>query len=72
MKKILFKININNEYRELTNDLIKYSSILIFLNIILHLFDNNPLFSLNYLKFMISILLAITSYWLIVNKLIEV
>ena len=72
MKKTLYKININQEYRELVNDLIKYISILVFLNIILHLFDNNELFSIDYIKFMISLTLAITSYWLITNKLIEV
>ena len=72
MKKTLYKININQEYRELVNDLIKYIIFLVFLNIILFLFDNNELFSIDYIKFMISLTLAITSYWLITNKLIEV
>lgn len=64
--------NIDNEYKPLVNDLIKMTTLLIVVNILMYLSDpNNKLLGGQYIKIMIFILLGITTYWLIIEKLIN-
>jgi hypothetical protein len=66
------KSNIEEEYYPFLNDLIKILVILMTTNILMFLSNpgKNRLFSANYIKLMSFILLGVTTYWLIVNKII--
>uniref|UniRef100_A0A6C0EJX3 Uncharacterized protein n=1 Tax=viral metagenome TaxID=1070528 RepID=A0A6C0EJX3_9ZZZZ len=68
--KSYLTINVPNEYTDLFNELIKILTIMVSVNILMYLSDNGKLMSTNYIKLIILILLAIATYWLVVNKLI--
>ena len=65
--------NLDNEYKSLLNDIIKFGTVLIVLN--LFMFFTNPsrnaFLGSNYVKFLIYILLGFITYWLVISKLIK-
>lgn len=64
-------IKVEDEYKPLINDLIKMTTILVVVNILMYLSDNNNrLLGEPYIKLIIFILLGITTYWLVINKLV--
>lgn len=65
-------INNNTEYFNLYNDLLKYSTILLVVNLLMFLTNplNNKFLGKTYLQFMTYILLGIITYWLVISKLI--
>lgn len=67
-----FKIEVDEEYKNLYNDLIKFTTILIVLNLLMFLTNpnENTFLGKNYLKFMIFVILGITTYWLVISKVI--
>lgn len=64
--------DVDDEYKQLYNDLIKFITILIVLNIIMYISNpsQNVLLGSNYIKLMTSIILGITTYWLVISKII--
>jgi hypothetical protein len=65
-------IHIDEEYKPLLNDILRFLTILIAVNIIM--FISNPkqnlLFGSTYTKLMICVLLGVATYWLVIDKLI--
>ena len=71
MKLSFLTINVPNEYKDLFNELIKILTIMVSVNILMYLSDtNNKLMNMQYIKLIILVLLGLSTYWLIVNKLI--
>jgi len=71
MKLSFLTVNVPNEYKDLFNELVKILTIMVSVNILMYLSDNNnKLMNMQYIKLIILVLLAISTYWLIVNKLI--
>lgn len=64
--------DVDDEYKQLYNDLIKFITILIVLNIIMYISNpsQNVLLGTNYIKLMTSIILGIATYWLVISKII--
>jgi len=64
--------DVDDEYKQLYNDLIKFMTILIVLNMIMYISNpaQNVLLGSNYIKLMTSIILGITTYWLVISKII--
>jgi hypothetical protein len=64
--------DVDDEYKQLYNDLIKFITILIVLNIIMYISNpsQNVLLGANYIKLMTSIILGIATYWLVISKII--
>jgi uncharacterized membrane protein YcgQ (UPF0703/DUF1980 family) len=67
-----FKITINQEYKPLINDIMRFFTLLIVVNIIMFMSNptDNVLFGSAYTKLMIAILLGVSTYWLVVEQLI--
>ena len=71
MKLSFLTVNVPNEYKDLFNELVKILTIMVSVNILMYLSDNNnKLMNMQYIKLIILVLLALSTYWLIVNKLI--
>ena len=71
MKLSFLTVNVPNEYKDLFNELVKILTIMVSVNILMYLSDNNnKLMTMQYIKLIILVLLALSTYWLIVNKLI--
>ena len=73
---MLFITDINNldkEYKNLLNDVIKFSTVLIVLNLFMFLTNpgKNSFLGVNYIKFLIYILLGFITYWLVISKIIK-
>ena len=68
-----FNIDIDDEYKPLLNDLVKMFIILIIVNILMYVSDSgsNKLLGESYVKLMIFILLGISTYWLVIQKLLH-
>lgn len=64
--------NVDDEYKQLYNDLIKFITILLVLNILMFMSNptQNVLLGTNYIKLMISISLGLATYWLVISKII--
>ena len=64
--------NVDEEYKHLYNDLIKFITILVVLNLLMFISNptQNVLLGANYIKLMTSIVLGITTYWLVISKII--
>ena len=64
--------SISDEYRELLNDVIKFTTILVILNLLMYLSNpgENTFLGANYVIFMIYIILGLITYWLVVSKVI--
>ena len=65
--------NLDDEYKNLMNDVIKFGTILLVLNLFMFLTNpkSNAFLGTNYMKFLIYILLGFTTYWLVISKLIK-
>ena len=72
MIKSLFNIKMDEEYSPMVDDLIKMFIILFVVNILMFVTNpkDNRLFSESYVKLMIFILLGISTYWLVVKKIV--
>jgi hypothetical protein len=67
-----FEYSISDEYKELVRDIIKFSTILIVLNLLMFLTNpaDNTFLGQAFVTFMIYIILGIVTYWLVVSKVI--
>lgn len=67
-----FKITINQEYKSLINDIMRFLTLLVVVNIIMFMANptDNILFGSAYTKLMIAILLGVATYWLVIDQLI--
>ncbi len=67
------KYKVEEEYKDLVNDIIKFVTILIVLNLLM--FVSNPSENVflgnTYLKLIIYIILGLTTYWLVISKVIQ-
>jgi hypothetical protein len=67
------KYKVEEEYKDLVNDIIKFVTILIVLNLLM--FISNPIENVflgnTYLKLIIYIILGLTTYWLVISKVIQ-
>ena len=64
--------NVDDDYKNLYNDLIKFVTILVVLNLLMFLSNptQNVFMGSTYLKLMIYIVLGLTTYWLVISKII--
>ena len=67
-----FKITINQEYRPFINDIMRFLTLLVVVNIIMFMANpsDNVLFGSAYTKLMVAILLGVATYWLVIDQLI--
>ena len=65
--------NLDEEYKNLLNDIIKFGTVLVVLNLFMFLSNpgRNAFLGGNYIKFLIYILLGFITYWLVISKLIK-
>ena len=72
MNDFKLEYNIDDEYKQLYNDLIKFITILVVLNLLMYISNptQNVLLGSNYIKLMTSFILGITTYWLVISKII--
>tara|TARA_B100000575_G_scaffold294356_1_gene309752 strand:- start:4714 stop:4938 length:225 start_codon:yes stop_codon:yes gene_type:complete len=68
--KLEYKVD--EEYKQLYNDLVKFVTILIVLNLLMFLSnpEQNVLLGKNYVKLIICVALGVTTYWLVISKII--
>ena len=68
--KLEYKVD--DDYKNLYNDLIKFVTILIVLNLLMFMSNpnQNVFMGSTYLKLMIYIILGLTTYWLVISKII--
>lgn len=68
--KLEYKVD--DEYKNLYNDLVKFSTILVVLNFIMYISnpEQNVFLGGNYMKMIICILLGLVTYWLVISKII--
>ena len=64
--------NVDDEYKQLYNDLVKFITILVVLNLLMYMSNptQNVLLGTNYIKLMISVILGLATYWLVISKII--
>jgi hypothetical protein len=62
-------LKVQEEYRPLVHDILKFAIILIVLNFIMFLYrpNENTFMGGAYIKFMVGLLLGIVTYWLIID-----
>tara|TARA_B100001093_G_scaffold91632_1_gene83751 strand:- start:1205 stop:1435 length:231 start_codon:yes stop_codon:yes gene_type:complete len=65
--------NLDDEYKNLLNDIIKFGTVLVVLNLFMFLTNpsGNAFLGSNYIKFLVYILLGFVTYWLVISKLIK-
>ena len=70
--KAIFKFHTDEDYANMTNDMVKMTTILVIVNILMYINcpSDNSLLSLVYLKLCVFILLGIVTYWLIIKNII--
>ena len=70
--KAIFKFQTEEDYAHMINDIVKMTTILIIVNILMYINSpsNNSLLSLVYLKLCVFIVLGIVTYWLINKNII--
>ena len=68
--KLEYKVD--DEYKNLYNDLAKFTTILVVLNFIMYISnpEQNVFLGGNYMKMIICILLGLVTYWLVISKII--
>lgn len=68
----LRNIKLDEEYHPMVNDIVKFSTILIIFNVFMFIMDpsNNTLMGMNYVQFIVFIILGLMTYWLVISKLI--
>ena len=71
--KLEYKFNkVDEEYKNLFNDLIKFVTILVVLNLLMFMSNpsENSFMGTTYLKLMVYIILGLSTYWLVISKVI--
>jgi hypothetical protein len=70
--KAIFKFHTDEDYADMINDMVKMTTILVIVNILMYINcpSDNSLLSLVYLKLCVFILLGIVTYWLIIKNII--
>jgi hypothetical protein len=70
--KQFFEIKIADDYKDLHHDLLKFTTMLVVLNLLMFLANpsENTFLGGNFVKFMIYILLGLVTYYLVVSKII--
>ena len=70
--KAIFKFQTEEDYAYMINDIVKMTTILVIVNILMYINSpsDNSLLSLVYLKLCVFILLGIVTYWLIIKNII--
>ena len=71
--KLEYKFNkVDEEYKNLFNDLIKFVTILVVLNLLMFMSNpsENSFMGSTYLKLMVYIILGLSTYWLVISKVI--
>ena len=70
--KAIFKFHTDEDYAHMINDMVKMTTILVIVNILMYINSpsDNSLLSLVYLKLCVFILLGIVTYWLIIKNII--
>ena len=65
---------LDDDYRNLISDVVKFTTILCVFNTLLFLNNpaNNQLFNINYLKFLIFLILGLMTYWLVIVNILEI
>ena len=68
--KLEYKVD--DDYKNLFNDLIKFVTILVVLNLLMFISNpsDNVFMGSTYLKLMIYIILGLVTYWLVISKVI--
>lgn len=68
--KLQYKVE--KEYKTLYNELIKFVTILIVLNLLMFLSNpsENVFMGTTFVKFMVCIILGLVTYWLVISKII--
>tara|TARA_Y200000002_G_C22681525_1_gene664276 strand:+ start:472 stop:696 length:225 start_codon:yes stop_codon:yes gene_type:complete len=63
---------VEKEYRTLYNELIKFITILVVLNLLMFLSNpsENVFMGTTFVKFMVCIILGLVTYWLVISKII--
>ncbi len=71
--KLEYKFSdVDKEYKNLFNDLVKFITILIVLNLLMFMSNpsQNSFLGSTYLKLMVYIVLGLCTYWLVISKVI--
>ena len=70
--KAIFKFHTDEDYAHMINDMVKMTTILVIVNILMYINSpsDNSLLSLVYLKLCVFIVLGIVTYWLIVKNIL--
>ena len=70
--ELKFRYDVDNEYIQLYNDIVKFVTILIVFNLIMYISnpEQNRFMGSNYLKLVICVVLGIVTYWLVISKVI--
>jgi len=73
MNSLLNLENLDEDYKNLYNDLVKYTTILVVVNLFMFLSNPsaNSFLGGNYIKFMTYIIMGILTYWLVISKIIK-
>jgi|TARA_B110000008_G_C16418291_1_gene342703 hypothetical protein len=68
--KLEYKVD--EEYKTLYNELVKFVTILVVLNLLMFLSNpsENVFMGSTYVKFMVCIMLGLVTYWLVISKII--
>ncbi len=68
--KLQYKVE--KEYKTLYNELIKFVTILVVLNLLMFLSNpsENVFMGTTFVKFMVCIILGLVTYWLVISKII--
>ena len=73
MNQSIFKLKVNKDYIPLLNDLIKYPLIIFITNILMFFTDNRKtIFSRNFAKIFIFLIVGICFYHLVFNNIITI
>tara|TARA_B100001093_G_C26624370_1_gene926096 strand:+ start:196 stop:420 length:225 start_codon:yes stop_codon:yes gene_type:complete len=69
---IKLEYKVDEEYKTLYNELVKFVTILVVINLIMFLSNpsENVFMGTTFLKFMICIILGLITYWLVISKII--
>lgn len=68
----VFRIKIDKEYKEYVNDMLRMATIQIMANLMYYMSSGGrvPFFSAQFVQTLLYILLGVSAYWLILNKLV--
>ena len=72
MSQSYYSQSLDDEYVEMSNEVIKMAVILVVVNILMFLSNpsKNKLFAESYIKLLVFALLGIMTYWLVIRKII--